>query len=124
MGYSANSGKFFLCRNTGTAFDCSKQWGTIPGTVKTGWQFVAGRFHNRSTNIDVLGYRQSDGTVWVGQNTNTALTFTQWYKFPTTGARTILSGYFNPTTDHTLPESIAVYTPVSGVVSVGRVTGP
>ena len=46
-----------------------------------GWQIIGGNFTGKAT-ADLFGYRSSDGTLWVGENTGSAFSFTSWGVVP------------------------------------------
>jgi hypothetical protein len=119
MGYQKNNGQFRLCRNTGGAFSCTAAWGTIPGSVTTGWTLAAGRFHVGSSRKDIFAFRAAEKTIWVGSNSGSDLRFARWNTF-TTGLWTFVSGYFARSVDRGAPESILGIRGTDGRVFIGR----
>jgi hypothetical protein len=119
MGYQQSTGQFRLCRNTGSTFNCTETWGTIPGGVNTGWKFAAGRFHFGSSRKDIFGFHAADKTIWVGQNSGVNLKFGKW-NTSSTGLWSFVTGYFRRSVDRSAPESILGIRGTDGRVFIGR----
>lgn len=119
MGYRSADGRFRLCRNVGSRFQCGAVWGAVPAGPKTGWRFLAGRFRVGSARMDIFGFRTGDATLWVGRNSGSSLGFSKW-KTLSTNRWTFVSGYFARSVGHGAPQSILGIRTTDGTVHVGR----
>src|SRR2546423_7448126 len=95
------------------------QW-SVHGTVlpSNGWTFVAGHFDGDAL-ADVVGYHPSDGSVWMGRNTDASFEFDQWATVTPAAGWTFRSGDFDGDT----LDDLLLYHPNDGSVWVGRNTG-
>jgi hypothetical protein len=91
-------------------------YGTVAPT--NGWTFVAGHFDGDAL-ADVVGYHPSDGSLWMGHNTNASFVFDQWATVSPTNGWTVRSGDFDGDT----LDDLLLYHPSDGSVWVGRNTG-
>ncbi|HEY0638397.1 MAG TPA: VCBS repeat-containing protein [Pseudonocardiaceae bacterium] len=87
---------------------------TPPG----GWQFHAGAFVQTAVS-DIVGYHETMGRLWVGRNTGSSFTFTQWASVsPATGWKWTVGDFSGGTGSDVLG-----YYPANGTLWVGTNTG-
>jgi FG-GAP-like repeat/FG-GAP repeat len=95
------------------------EWG-FRGYVQpaAGWSFAAGDF-DADGLTDIAAYHPSDGSVWVGHNGGSNITFTYWATVDPFAGWTFRAGSF----DGDALDDLVAYHPSDGTVWMGHNTG-